>query len=58
MTTETNAERLVKIKDNCEKLAKYERDYGSDDVNIAPIVDDLRWLIDIARQALAGDPDD
>ena len=50
MTTETNAERLEKIKDNCERLARYEKHYGSDDVNITPIVEDLQWLIEQAEK--------
>ena len=50
MRTETNAERLEKIKDNCERLARYEKHYGSDDVNITPIVEDLQWLIEQAER--------
>lgn len=49
MTTETNAVRIQKIKMRSEGLLKYERDYGSDDVNITPIVKDLEWLIEQAE---------
>lgn len=48
MTTETNAERIQIIKMRTEGLLEFEKDIGSQDVNINKICEDLNWLIEQA----------